>query len=173
MMQTAQPRAELPFKATAVSGGCLPAPRISRRAPGRSRPMGSPCWPSSYGSIPRAPNRVKNRRMIALLPNGCEPRTNAHPISRDALPSFRVHPLQCFARSARWMRTSAVSHRVLTPSKANTKFSVIGMAIRLLATAALRTSTSSIVVENFLVKYFNRRSIAGHLIKLMEFATGR
>src|SRR4030088_150911 len=51
-------------------GGCLPAPRVPRGAPGGPGPMGSPCRRASQGSSPRAANRSKNRRMTAVLPVG-------------------------------------------------------------------------------------------------------
>jgi len=57
--------------------------------------------------------------------------------------------------------------------KANIRFFATGTAGQSLVRIGLQALISSIVVENFLVKSFNRQSIAGHLMKLMEFATGR
>jgi hypothetical protein len=52
------------------SRSCLPAPRVSRGASSRTRPLGSLCHPASQGDPPTAPNRSKSGRMNAVLPIG-------------------------------------------------------------------------------------------------------
>src|SRR5262249_23573529 len=46
----------------------------------------------------RVPNRFKNRRIIAILPHGCETETNARVLPSDkldALPSFPAYKIFC------------------------------------------------------------------------------
>jgi hypothetical protein len=66
-----------------------------------------------------------------------------------------------------------IFHQALMPLKANTRFFATATAVQSLVRIGLLALTSSIGVENFLVKSFNRRLIAGRLIQFTEIVTGR